>query len=306
MSFEFIIAFMLSHPVQNCLLSVILASGRAFDDAISRNKSIAAESFPQGCLEEPGALASAEALQHNSISTPKDCLGEPGVLALATALQHDSTLTRLHLRKNDIGDQGARMLAAALQHHPSVTSVVLLKNKIGPAGVAALAQMLRAKTKITCVDLRSNQIGDEGAQILADLLMSTDSLSRLVITHNGIGVAGMSALCQAMQVNPSITILQTQEFRLGSKDDAVWQSFHDEIHKFSKVRTRSHSFCHYVLFCVHVQSFVVSTNFLTVSTAEQEAAFSTSRRFRAVSFIQVTGLPIFSFVSRNNQACAVC
>ena len=105
-------------------------------------------------ISDTGAVALAQALQHNSTLKELDLsesnINDAQAVALAQALHHNSTLKELYLSKNNISDAGAVALAQALHHSFTLKKLSLSGNDaIGKKGVHQLVQALTLNTSIT-------------------------------------------------------------------------------------------------------------------------------------------------------------
>ena len=176
-------------------------------------------------IDDSSAAILAHAMATNSTVTElhlsKNDIGDSGAAALAKAVEINSTLTHLNLSFNEIGDSGAAALAKSMEINSTLTELDLSGNGIGNSGAAALAKAVEINSTLTELDLSGNGIGNSGAAALAKAVEINSTLTHLNLSFNEIGDSGAAALAKSMEINSTLTHLYLSGNRIGHSGAAA-------------------------------------------------------------------------------------
>ncbi|XP_072894813.1 ribonuclease inhibitor-like, partial [Hemitrygon akajei] len=144
-------------------------------------------------------------------------LTDSGAEDLASALSTNRSLTELDLSENKLGDSGVKLVSAALRN-PECKIQKLWLNNVGltDSGAEGLGSALSTNPSLTELDLSKNELGDSGVKLVSAALRNPEcKIQKLWLNNVGLTDSGAQDLGSALSTNPSLTVLDLSENKLG-------------------------------------------------------------------------------------------
>ncbi|XP_059814591.1 NACHT, LRR and PYD domains-containing protein 3-like isoform X4 [Hypanus sabinus] len=156
------------------------------------------------------------------LSLNNNKLGDSGVKLVSAALRNpECKIQRLWLRDVGLTDSGAEDLVSALSTNPSLTELNLSGNKLGDSGVKLVSAALRnPECKIQRLWLRDVGLTDSGAEDLVSALSTNPSLTVLNLSDNKLGDSGVKLVSAALR-NPECKIQKLWLINVGLTDSGA-------------------------------------------------------------------------------------
>jgi len=168
----------------------------AFGAALAANHSLLDLNLERNEIGAAGAIAIAEALKCNMtlqrlVLSGNPMIGDKGMVAigLSLAVNDESGLKDLELVGCGIGADGAHAISEALKSDgSSLSSIHLERNNIGAIGAAAIAIGLEQNISLQHLYLARNGLQGSGGKALAIALRKNKTLHTLDISYNEIEI----------------------------------------------------------------------------------------------------------------------
>ncbi|XP_072893211.1 NACHT, LRR and PYD domains-containing protein 12-like [Hemitrygon akajei] len=206
------------------LINVGLTDSGAEDlvSALSTNPSLTDLNLSYNKLGDSGVKLVSAALRNpeckiQTLWLNNVGLTDSGAEDLVSALSTNPSLMELDLSVNKLGDSGVKLVSAALRN-PECKIQTLWLDSVGltDSGAEDLASALGTNPSLTELDLSGNKLGDSGVKLVSAALRNPEcKIQKLELRYVGLTDSGAEDLGSALSTNPSLTVLDLSDNKLG-------------------------------------------------------------------------------------------
>ena len=178
------------HPNVQSLFDTILAEQHYTCETLSLSKSALAENGGAEHL----AIALPYFSQVKEVRMGGNSLGVDEARTLFPIIGRMTSLTKLHLQKNDLKASGGRELSLVLGNLIHLRDLDLSGNNLGAEGIRLIAGVMKKLPNLKLLHLQDNNLGSESAKHLANGLRVLKGLKTLHLEGNNFTTEEMRTI----------------------------------------------------------------------------------------------------------------